>query len=208
MGAAFGNLTYTTYYVLDEPPEGFREMFLEAVKKHAFRDIDIDGGKDRSIGWVALGEPFDTELEWAKLFVDPYVCLSLREDVIKIPKTAFQAHLERREKEHMHKLGRESLKKSERAEIKEVVLNELRKRALADIRTYDVVWNTADATIRFFSQSKGTCESFEEIIRDTWGLRLAPRAPYTVLVARTENGAEVAAQLLDIEPADFVGIEE
>ena len=208
MGAAHGTLTYSTFYVLDEPPAGFREMFMAAVQKHVFRDIDVDGGKDRSIGWVSLGEPFDTELAWDKVFVDPYVCLSLREDTIRIPKTAFQAHLERREKEYLKKTGRMELKKSERAEVKEMVLTELRKRALPDIKTFDVVWNTADGTLRLFTQSKGICESFEEIVRETWGLRLVPRAPYTILVARSAEGEALAAQLLDAEPADFTRVVE
>ena len=33
------------------------------------------------------------------------------------------------------------------------------------VASSELVWNTADATMRFFSQSKGICESFEEIIR-------------------------------------------
>lgn len=207
MGAKHGTLTYTTYYVVEEPAEGFKDHLIAAIQKHAFRDIDIDAGKDRSIGWVALGEPFDLDLDWAKLYVEPYLCLSLREDVIKIPKTAFQAHLERREKEQMKKMGRDTLKKSERAEIKEVVLSELRKRALPSINTYDVVWNTADGTMRFFSQSKAIRESFEEIVHDSWGLRLVMRAPYTILAVRPET-AEMAGKLLDLEPADFVGVTE
>ncbi len=208
MGAAHGSLTYTVYFVVEEPPEGFKDAFLDALRKHAFRDIDINAGKDRSIGWCALGNPFDLELSWEKVFVDPYVCLSLREDLIRIPKAAFQAHLERKERELLKKEGRETMKKSERANLKAMVLQELRHRALADIRTTDVVWNTGDGTIRLFTHSKSMQEQFEDIVRDTWGLKIVMSAPYTLLAARGENGAELASQLMDLEPADFVGTPE
>lgn len=207
MGASKGTLTYTTYYVMEEPPAGFRDMFMEALTRHAFRDIDIEGGKDRSIGWTVMGEPFNTDMTWDKVFVDPYVCVSLREDVIKIPKTAFQAHYEAREKEFMRAEGRDVLKKSEKANLKADVLLHLRRRALQDIKTFDVVWNTVDGTLRFWTHSKKLKEAFEDIVRESWGLRIVPQAPYTLMMARGGEDPEAAAALLELDPADLVGVE-
>lgn len=206
MGALKGTLTYTIYYVMDEPQAGFKDTFMDAVTRHAFRDIDIDAGKDRSIGWVALNSPFDTNLSWGSVFYDPYVCVSLREDVIRVPKTAFQAHFEQRERDVLDKQSRDGLKKSERAELKEMVMIELRKRALPDIKVYDVVWNTVDGTMRLWTHSKRINESFEEIVRETWGLRIVPQAPYTMMMARAET-PEATVGLLDLEPANLVGEE-
>ena len=206
MGATSGTITYTTYFVVDEPPAGFRETFMEALQRHTFRDIQIDEGKDRSVGWTALGRPFDLDLTWDKVFLDPYVGVSLREDVIRIPKTAFQAHFDRRIREYCVQVGRDVLKKSEKANLKAEVLTSLRRRALADIKIYDVVWNTVDGTLRLWTHSKKIRESFEEIVADSWGLRLVPSAPYTVVTARGD--AEQAAALLDLEPTDLVGVTE
>ncbi|MFT7624481.1 MAG: recombination associated protein RdgC [Myxococcota bacterium] len=205
MGAAKGTLTYTTYYVLDEPGPGFRERFMGVIQKHAFRDIDIDAGKDRSMGWVALDEPFDTELSWGKVFRDPYVCLSLREDTIKVPKTVFQVHYDKRERDFLAEQGRDSLKKSERSALKEDVMVHLRRRALPDIKAIDVVWNTVDGSLRLWTQSKRTRESFEEIVAESWGLRIVPNSPYTMMLARATD-PETAVRLLDIEPADLIGV--
>ena len=207
MGADKGTLTYTTYFVLDEPEAGFREKFMESVRRHAFRDIDIEAGRDRSVGWVLLGDPFNSELEWGAVFQDPYVCLSLREDVIRIPRTVFLAHFEHRMKEFLHDEGRDSLRKGEKSALKEDVLHQLRRRALADIKTYDVVWNTVDRTLRLWTHSARVRESFEEIVRETWGVRLVPQAPYTLVMARSENN-EAAVALLEVEPAVLVeGVE-
>ena len=86
------------------------------------------------------------------------------------------------------------------------MLTNLRRRALADIKIYDVVWNTVDGTLRLWTHSKKIRESFEEIVADSWGLRLVPQAPYTVVTARGD--ATHAAALLDLEPTDLVGVTE
>ena len=209
MGALNGTLTYTTYYVLDEPPAGFKERFLESLQKHAFREIDVDAGKDRSIGWVRLGDVFDTELPWDRVFVDPYVCMTLREDTIKVPPNALKAHLGKREKEHLRASGREKLGKGERAAIKADVLLGLRRRALPDIKSYDVVWNTVDASMRLWTHNKRIKEVFEDLVRETWGLRIVPQAPYTAIVARGApvglDAAELEKRVLELSPTDFTG---
>ncbi len=205
MGALKGTLTYMTYYLVEEPGVGFRETFMEALQKRVFRDIDVDAGKDHALGWVGMGAPFETELTWDKVFRDPYVCVSLREDTIRIPKTAFQAHFERRLKEFAQAEGRDVLKKSEKADVKASVLANLRRRALPDIRTYDVVWNTVDGSIRIWTHNKRINETFQDLAREDWGIRIVPRSPYTALTARNEDPA-LGAALLDLEPADLVGI--
>lgn len=204
MGALKGTLTYTTYYVVEEPGPGFKESFIDSLQRHRFRDIDIDAGKDRCIGWSVLGEPFETELTWDKVFRDPYVCVALREDVIKVPKTAFQLHYERREREFLLEQGRESLKKSERAALKDDVMVGLRRRALPDIKLFDVVWNTLDGTLRLWTHSKRIKEAFEEIVSETWSLRIVPNSPYTMTMAHGSD-LDAAAVLLDVEPADLTG---
>lgn len=205
MGALKGTLTYTTYYLVDEPESGFREAFMAALQRRAFKDIDVEAGKDSSFGWVAMGDPFDVDLTWDKVFRDPYVCIALREDSIKVPKTAFQAHYERRLREFAQAEGRDVLKKSEKADVKADVLANLRRRALPDIRTYDVVWNTVDGSLRLWTHNKRINELFGDIAREDWGLRVVPRSPYTALTARSEDPS-MGASLLDLEPADLVGI--
>jgi DNA recombination-dependent growth factor C len=203
MPAAKGTITYATWYVTEEPGEDFRDQLMDAIKKHAFIEVDVDAGKDRSIGWTVMGEPFNVSMTWDKVFVDPYVCISLREDTIKVPKTAFQAYYDKREVEYMKESGKDMLKKSERATLKEDVLLNLRKRALPDIKTFDVVWNTLEGSLRLWTHSKKINESFEEIVRETWGVRIVPQAPYTVMMARQDD-PEMANVLLDLSPADLV----
>ena len=205
MGAQKGTLTYTRYFVLDEPDAGFREAFMEALQSRAFREIDVEAGKKESFGWVSQGDLFETDLRWDRVFVDPYVCVSLRHDAIKIPPSALRAHYERRVRAYCQEVGREVLKRSEKANLKEEVEGQLRRRALADIKTYDVVWNTLDGTLRLWTHNRNIREVVEELIQETWGLRLVPMSPYTAVAARAEE-PETPNALLDIEPASFVAI--
>ncbi len=203
MGAFHGNLTYSLYFVLDEPEAGFRERFIESLRTHAFRDVDVEAGKDRSLGWTVMGDPFDVDLTWERVFFDPYVVVSLREDTIKVPPNALKAHLQKRERELLKASGKERLDKGERTALKADVLDQLRRRALPDIRSYDVVWHTVEGTLRLWSTNKRLKELFEDHVEKTWGLRIVPAAPYTYVMRRAKADEEAA--MLGLDPADFTG---
>ena len=207
MGAIKGSVTYTKYYVADEPTAGFRERFVACLEARHFREIDVEAGHDRSAGWVTLGDPFGTSLNWEDIFIDPYICISLREDSIRIPPTALKAYLDRRIQETCDRLGRDALRRAERAQIKTDVLLELRRRAIADIKLYDVVWNVQEGVIRLWSHSRRIRDIFEEIVSETWGIRIVPHAPYTSVANKSEDGT-LAANILELDPADLAGLSE
>lgn len=196
------SLSYVSYQVMDEPEPGFRERLVEAIQKHAFRDIDVEGGKDRSIGWCRTGDVFSTELTWDVLFLDPHVTVSLREDSLKVPPNAFRTHLQRREEEFLRQSGRDKLSRGERANIKADVLLQLRRRAIPEIKSYAVEWNTVEGTMRLHTTNKRIREVFEDLVRETWGLRILPRAPYTAAVDTADP--TMGGTIVDLEPANFV----
>lgn len=194
--------TYTVWYVLEEPPAGFRETLMAALQKHTFREIDIPTGKSSSIGWVAPGQPWKYELDWAEVFLDPYVVLTLREDILKIPATNFRIACDAQEWAFLHRSGRSvlgegKLTRPERAAIKADVMQQLRGRALAVIATYELAWNTDDGTVRLSTHNRRVRETVEDLIRETWGIGIVPQAP----------GTEPALgdAFMDLEPADLVG---
>ena len=206
MGALKGTLTYTTYYVDNEPGEGFRETLLEELVRHRHRDIDVEAGRDQSLGWVVMGTPWSKEFTWDKVFVDPYICVSLRNDRIRIPATTLRAYLAEREAQVMEETGRSSLERKERKAIKDDVLLQLRRRAVPDIKVFDVMWNVQDGTLRFWAQNRGIRDAFEELVHRSWGLTLVPLSPYS---STARNVAEPNAEsaVLEFDPSDFVGSE-
>jgi DNA recombination-dependent growth factor C len=200
MGAYKGTLTYTTYFVMNEPESGFKEKFIESLVAHRFRDIDVEVGKDKAFGWVSIEDPFDTQFSWASVFLDPYVCVALREDTIRVPPATLKAYLRRRELEVMEVQGKETLSRSERTFIKQETLQQLRRRALPVIKTYDMVWKPREGTLRFWSHNRRINEFFVEFVYKSWGLRLRPLSPYT-LCSQDDKGDSA----LQLAPANYVG---
>ena len=64
MGALKGTLSYTTYYVGNEPGDGFREILIQELERHRHREIDVEAGRDQSLGWVVMGAPWSREFTW------------------------------------------------------------------------------------------------------------------------------------------------
>lgn len=206
MGALGGTLTYTSYLVLDEPSQDFKQTFIDGLNARCFRDIEVGAGQVDAFGWVSVDDLFATEFDWADVFRDPYICFSLREDRIKLPATVIKAHIRKREREYLKETGQEALSRSERGHLKEDVLLQLRRRAIPDIKVIDIVWNPLKGTLRFWTHSKRYREIFEELFVRTWGLNLIQQSPYALSVDGAEDADEKAKQVLDIVPASLVEV--
>ena len=205
MGALSGTLTYKQYRVEGDLPEGFRDKFVEALQRDGFREINIDGDDDRSIGWVTVENLLDAQFSTEKLLFTHYLCVALREDVVKVPANTLKVYLQKEEIEVKKRLDREKLTKSERDELRELVQAKLRRKALPSIRTFDVVWDLNTRSLWFWSQNRGLCDNFEELFENTFGMSLVPYNTYCGLeeAGLSERDLE---RVVALEPADFVGV--
>ena len=203
MGALTGTLTYRQFYVEGDLPDGFRDKFLEALRANAFQEIDVEGGDERRVGWVAVQDLLDADFRIDKFLFNQYICLAIREDVIRIPATTLRVYVQKEERQTLKRLGREKLSKFERDEVKEAVKANLRRKMLPTIRAVDLVWNLDAKTVWFWSHNRAMSETLEELFERTFGLRLVPHNTYCSLLhaGLSERSLErVVAQ----EPADFV----
>ena len=203
MGALTGTLTYRQYYVEGDLPDGFREKFLEALLGNAFKEIDVESGDERRMGWVNVQDLLDADFTIEKFLFNQYLCVALREDVIRIPATTLRVYVQKEEQLTMKRLNREKLSKFERDEVKDVVKGNLKRKMLPAIRAVDLVWNLDARTVWFWSHNRAMGEALEELFERTFGLRLVPHNTYCSLLhaGLTERTLErVVAQ----EPADFV----
>jgi len=206
MGAIKGTLTYTTYYVENEPVEGFREVLVQELENHRHREIDVEAGRDQSLGWVVMGAPWSREFTWDNVFLDPYICVSLRNDRIRIPATTLRAYMAEREAIFLDERGGSSLDRKERKVLKDDLLMQLRRRAIPDIKVFDVMWNVQEGILRFWAQNRGICDAFEELVHRSWGLKLIPQSPYSA-ATRYVDEPKVEAAILELDPSDFAGAE-
>jgi len=203
MGAFTGTLTYKQYYVEGELPSGFRDKFLASLQAYAFRDIDLDAGEDKRVGWVTVTDILDADFRVDKFIFNQYLCVALREDAIKIPASTLKVYVHKEESAKKQELKRDKLSKFERDELKDVVKINLRKKTLPTIKSYDMVWNLDARTVWFWTHNRGLCEVFEELFEKTFELRLVPHNTYCALEF-AGLPAKVLDRTVELEPAELV----
>jgi hypothetical protein len=125
--------------------------------------------------------------------------VALRHDTIRLPATAFKLHLKKAVAEHMAKTGKERLSKAEVDEVRERLERQLKKRALPNIKTYDVVWNLDRGVVWLWTTNKKVNEQFVDFFQETFTLVPYEKSPY----ARLEQVLDEASleHLLELEPA-------
>lgn len=203
MGAFNGTLTYKQYYVEGDLPDGFRDKYLNALKAYAFREIDLDAGEDKRIGWVTIQDILDSDFRVDKFMFNQYLCVGLREDAIKVPASTLKVYVQKEESAKKAELKRDKLSKFERDELRDVVKLNLRRKALPTIKSFDMVWNLDARTVWFWTHNRGMCEVFEELFERTFELRLVPHNTYCVL-EYAGLPAKTLEKTLALEPADLV----
>lgn len=180
MPALKGSLTYARFFVEDAPPKDFREKFMRAIRLRAMQPLTADEDASERSGWCAIGEPFDTDLNYDGVFYNNFINLGFRTDRWSIPGPLLKTRMREAENAYLLKRGRERLSRSEKNELKEVVLRKLRKQFVPVTRAIDLSWSLEDGVVRFFSQSARPTAEMLELFTKTFGLKLQPEAPYTL----------------------------
>lgn len=200
MGALAGTITMTCYYVRGEVPKDFKTAYIEALRRSRFVEINLDLEHEESMGWVSITDPFDTSFELNDVLWGSYMMMALRHDTIRLPATAFKLHLRKAIGEHLKKTGKEKLSKAEADEVKERLERQLKKKALPNIKTHDVVWNMERGVVWLWSTNKKVNEQFVDFFQETFGLMPLEKSPYAQLEA-LGLGEDALERLLELEPA-------
>jgi recombination associated protein RdgC len=175
-----GSLTYARLFVEGELPDDFRERFINTLRLRAMKPLDADDDMPERSGWCALGDPYELELSYEKVFYNDFVNLGLRTDRWSIPAPLLRANVREAEAAYLEKKGRERLTKRERNEIKELVLRQMRRQTTPVVRTVDLSWSLDERVVRFFSHSQRPTATMMDLFHKTFGLKLMPEAPFTL----------------------------
>jgi DNA recombination-dependent growth factor C len=200
MGALAGTITMTCYYVQGEIPKDFKTSYLEALRKNAFTEIDLELEHDESMGWVTIHDPFNVDFELNDVLWGSYLMVALRHDTIRLPAAAVKLHVRKAVADATKKSGKEKLSKSEVEEIKDRLEKQLKKKALPNIKTFDMVWNMERGVVWLWSTNKKVNEQFIDFFQETFGLVPSEKNPYAQMeqLGFTE---ELLEKVLDLEPA-------
>ena len=83
MGLLAGTASFTRFRVEGELPNNTWDFIAEQVAKHSFKDID-ETLDEFSLGWVSIGDMFDSKFSYGSYAAGDYVALSMRMDERKV----------------------------------------------------------------------------------------------------------------------------
>lgn len=205
MGAFKGSISCALYHVDGEPESGFRDDFMERIHEFRFVDLTPDDEDDLRWGWCCAQDMLDTDFTKAKVFQNEYLCLGLRVDRWSLPGALLKARIARREDQKKQEFQKAKLLRSEKEAIREFVSREMKQQMLPAATMVDMVWNIDRREVRFWSQSTGRREQFEELFESTFQLRLVHSNPY-VAALHCDLSDDLVGRLADVEYARFTSL--
>jgi DNA recombination-dependent growth factor C len=205
MGLLRGSASLSRYFVNGVPPENYLDEYSQTITRYSFKGFDESSDEERAVGWVNIMNIFETSFEQKNFYMYPYISLSFRADLRKVPSSALKQHC--LEAEHKIKVmeNLEYLSKEKRKDIKGTTLNQLLKRAIPRTNTYDMVWNIKTGMLLFGATGSKTCDEFAEIFFKTFGLNLSPVFPYSFARVNLEKLGQDTAALDSIRPFNIRG---
>ena len=203
MGFLFGSTSFSRFSLNGSPPKNYREEFPVRIAQRGFRGLDEDSDEERSTGWVKIMDMFDNQFTGNEFFMGPYLALTWRVDIRRVPSKALSQYSREAEDKVKIMEGLEYLSKIRRQEIKEGVMVQLLKRAIPQTKTYDTVWNLDTGLVLFGSTSSKVCGEFTEFFFNTFDLNLIPVFPYLLALQELERGGTNPETLDNLQPVSF-----
>ncbi len=178
MGLIKGTCSLTRFVVEDPVPEDHLETFPKLIERYAFRRLDETSDLERSSGWVNILDMFDSDFANMQYIKEPYLAMSWRIDVRKVPVKALKQYSMEAERRIMEMEGLEFLQKGKKKEIREMTRLGLLKRAIPVSKTYDMVWKIEKGYVLFGGAGRKLCDEFSSFFSKCFNLRLASVYPF------------------------------
>ncbi len=201
MGLLATSTHFVRYAVEGEMPPDFWNFAAERIAAAAFRDID-DNYEERSVGWVAVDNMFDSAFAGASFAIADYLTLSLRIDERKVAPSVLKKFCLKEEAKIKQEREIPRLSRRQRVEIKENVRLALLKKSLPTAAVFDLCWNLAQGSLFFFSTNTKVHEVLEGLFKETFGLQLVMQIPF-LTAAHLLNEME-QQHLADLRPDIFI----
>ncbi|MDR1398095.1 MAG: recombination-associated protein RdgC [Desulfarculales bacterium] len=173
-----GMVSLSRYKAEGNLPSDFWSWLNRQIIQNGF--MDIEGSiTDKSLGWVSVHDYFDVSFSFESYNLNPYVCLSLRQD-----KRTISAALVR--KYHRLEINRmrESqpdvrLSKPDREMLKEKARLQLLNRIPPQTTTWELCWHTIRGEVWLTTGSRALLDAGQELFQKSFApLRLIPLLPW------------------------------
>ncbi|WP_028321530.1 recombination-associated protein RdgC [Desulfatiglans anilini] len=205
MGFIQGSASFTRYWVEGTVPREVMESLPPRVGRYAFRPFADDSDQEKSMGWVNIMDLFDNVMGGLDYLKEPYLALSLRVDVRRVPASALKQFC--REAEEKVKAAEEIafLPRERRIEIRESVKRSLLHRSIPRTNVYDMVWRLTDGMVFFGAVNAALCDDFAALFYQTFGLTLQAVYPYALAARILEREKRSLGALDALTPCLFTG---
>ena len=119
MGLIRGSASITRFFVSGTFSKNDLDEYSKRISRFAFVNLDEYSDIERSTGWVNIMDMFDTDFDGRPFFMHPYVTLSFRVDVRKVPTNALKQHCRGAENKIKEAENLEYLPKAKRKELRD-----------------------------------------------------------------------------------------
>jgi hypothetical protein len=196
-----GIVSFVRFSVDGNLPENAWDFIAERLSLFAFQDID-DTYDANSLGWVSIGNMFDSEFRYASYANDNFVTLSLRFDERKVASAILKKFVQKEEERIKKEKQIPKISRVHRVEIKERIHSELIKKAIPMPSVFDLSWNVLDSTLLFFTTNRKAHSLLENFFKKTFNLTLIQQVPY--IAAENLLSNDEARSLAMISPDVFI----
>ncbi len=177
MGLLKGSLTVSRYMIGGKLPDGFWDFAETQLKANLFQEIE-ETADELSVGWVAVHDYLDLDLNRNAFALEPYLVAGMRVDRRRVPASVLRKrHRWEVDKALALREGR-GLSRAQREELKEKARLHLLARMPPATQMAEMVWDTVRGEVWLLAAAKATRELFEDLFRRTFSLPLTPRIPY------------------------------
>ena len=199
-----GAMSARRYHCPTEPPDGFRDSYAELLSSYGFRESEVPPENLTRIGWVSatdmLDSGFDDLNQWC---LGDYLVFTLRIDTWKISTKLFKAHLKKRVDAWLREHNRVRCPSVVRAEIRDLLQQELAQRVLPKTTLIDIVWRLSDKIVLVGTQVESKNDTVRKLFFETFGVRLVAWSPLDHMGV----DEAVADRLQTVTHYDFAGHE-
>ena len=178
MGILSGAMSVKRFSFDDEVPEGFRDLWRDALNDYAFIESDIEQGKEEREGWVQVHNLLDTNFDdFNQWLYNDVMIFSLRVDKKTLPANLFRATVNKEVDAWCKERGLDRCPKSQKDEIRERIEKDWLKRSLPRVQLTEICVHLTEKWVLVHSQSANTLERVRKRFFQTFGVKLVPWSP-------------------------------
>ena len=184
-----------TYVRLRTEPRETAEGLRDALLFRRFRELRASDEETTRAGWTGIRSPLDTSFN--DLWIGNEFAFGLRIDRWRISPVLLKAHLAEAQAVRLEETGQSKLSKTQREDVKAMVVRRLRETHAPATRFVEVVWNLPDGIVRLHAPN--AIEAFTELFEATFkGSKVEPVSAY-----RLAERAGFGESIVGSEPSLF-----